>query len=278
MRIVVTGAKGGLGQALVARAARDHDVAGFGHDDLPVEQRDLVLTRIREAAPDVVVHLAAMTAVDGCEEDPERAFAVNAGGTANVADAAREAGALLVYTSTDYVFDGEKEEPYVESDAPSPISAYGKSKLAGEDEVRSRAAEHLVVRTGWLFGTGDDFFSRAVRRLADGEQVGGIVDRIGTPTYVPHLADRLVALIHTDLRGPVHVAGPQPTTWFGLLARARDLAGLPGELIEQRSADLSLPAPRPRNSALASEVLPVPRVGALPPLDQALAELLNRTA
>jgi dTDP-4-dehydrorhamnose reductase len=278
MRLAVTGAAGGVGRALVDRAGRKHEVIDFGHDDLPVERRDVVLRRIRNAAPDVVVHLAAMTAVDGCEEDPDRAFAVNAGGTANVSDAAREAGALLVYTSTDYVFDGEKEEPYVESDAPGPISAYGKSKLAGEDEVRSRAGEHLVVRTGWLFGAGDDFVSTAVRRLANGAQVGGIVDRIGTPTYVPHLADRLAALVDSDLRGLVHVAGPQPTTWFGLLARARDLAGLPGELIEQRSADLSLPAPRPKNSALASEVLPVPRVDALPPLDRALAELLDGMA
>ena len=278
MRVLVTGAEGGVGRAFVARAGRDHDVVGLGHRDLPVEAREEVLRRIRDAAPRVVVHFAAMTAVDRCEEDPDRAFAVNTAGTANVADAAREAGALLVYTSTDYVFDGEKEEPYVESDTPSPLSTYGKSKLAGEDEVRARAADHLVVRTGWLFGTGDDFFSRAVTRLAEGARVGGIVDRTGTPTYVPHLADRLVALLDTGLRGLVHVAGSEPTTWFDLLARARDLAGLPGELVEQRSADLSLSAPRPRNSALASEVLPVPGVQSLPPLEEALRELLERTA
>jgi dTDP-4-dehydrorhamnose reductase len=183
-----------------------------------------------------------------------------------------------VYTSTDYVFDGQKEEPYVESDEPSPISAYGKSKLAGEDVVRSRAGEHLVVRIGWLFGTGGDFFSRAVGRLADGAQVGGVVDRVGTPTYVPHLADRLVALLHSDLRGLVHVGGPEATTWFDLLARARDLGGLRGEVIEQKSAELSLPAPRPRNSALASDVLPVPGVDPFPPLDRALADLLDRMA
>jgi dTDP-4-dehydrorhamnose reductase len=276
MRIVITGAGGRLGRALVERAAKVGHVMGFGHDELPVEDRGNVMRNIGDAVPDVVVHLAAMTAVDDCEEDPDRAFAVNAGGTANVADAAREAGALLLYTSTDYVFDGGKEEPYVESDAPSPISVYGKSKLAGEDEVRSRGAGHVVVRTGWLFGAGDDFFSRAVRRLADGARAGGIVDRTGTPTYVPHLADRLVSILDSDLRGFVHVAGPEPISWFDLLARARQMAGLPGDLIEQKSADLSLPAPRPRNSALASEVLPAPGVAALPPLDQALADLLDR--
>jgi dTDP-4-dehydrorhamnose reductase len=275
VRIVVTGAGGGLGRALVARAAAEQDVVGFGHEDLSVEDRRAVLGLMREAAPDVVVHLAAMTAVDACEEDPDRALAVNAYGTANVADAARETGALLVYTSTDYVFDGEKEEPYVESDAPNPLSAYGRSKLAGEDEVRLRAPEHQVVRTGWLFGAGDDFFSRAVRGLTVGESVGGIVDRTGTPTYVPHLATGLVALLASSVRGLVHLAGPEPTSWFDLLVRARGLGALPGELTEQKSGDLSLAASRPRNSALASEVLPVPGVAQLPRLDEALGAMLE---
>jgi dTDP-4-dehydrorhamnose reductase len=275
MRVVVTGATGRVGRAFVERAGRGHDVVAFAHEDLPVEDRGVVLDRIRSTRPDVVVHLAAMTAVDACEEDPQRAFAVNAAGTANVADAARETGALLVYTSTDYVFDGEKEEPYVESDAPSPISVYGKSKLAGEDEVRSRGPDHLVVRTGWLFGAGDDFLSNAIRQLARGARMEAIIDRTGTPTYVPHLADRLVALLDSGLCGVVHVAGPQPTTWFDLLTHARELAALPGTVGEQKSAELSLPAPRPRNSALASEVLPARGVGLLPPLDRALAQLLD---
>ncbi|HEV8681909.1 MAG TPA: dTDP-4-dehydrorhamnose reductase [Actinomycetota bacterium] len=275
MRIVVTGAGGGVGRALMERAA-DHEIVGLGHDELPVEERGQVLDRIRRSRPDVVVHLGAMTGVDACEDDPDRAFAVNAQGTANVADAARETAALMVYTSTDYVFDGEKEEPYVESDSPNPLSAYGRSKLAGEDEVRLRAPEHLVVRTGWLFGVGKDFFSRSLARLAAGESVEAIVDRNGTPTYVPHLAGGLVALLTSGLRGLVHLAGPEPTTWFDLLARARDLAGLPGEPTEQKSDDLGLPARRPRNSALASEILPVPGVDPLPPLDGALREMVER--
>jgi dTDP-4-dehydrorhamnose reductase len=275
MKIVVTGAGGGVGRAFVQRAATEHEVVGFGHEDLSVEERREVLARIREASPDIVMHLAAMTGVDASEEDPDRAHDVNAQGTANVAAAAGETGALLVYTSTDYVFDGEKEEPYVESDAPNPLSAYGRSKLAGEDEVRLRAPEHLVVRIGWLFGGGDDFFSRAVRGLAAAESVGGIVDRTGTPTYVPHLARGLVALALSGVRGLVHLAGPESTTWFDLLARARDVGGLPGELTEQKSDDLSLLARRPRNSALASEILPVPGVAPLPPLEEALRAMVE---
>lgn len=275
MRIAVTGAGGGLGRAFSERAAVTHEVVGFTHEELPVEDRQAVLHRIAGARPDVVVHLAAMTGVDACEEEPDRALAVNAVGTANVADAARAAGALLLYTSTDYVFDGEKEEPYVESDPPDPISGYGRSKLAGEEEAGARAPQHLVVRTSWLFGAGDDFASGAVRRLGAGEAVGAVVDRTGTPTYVPHLADRLLALLGSGLRGLVHLAGPQATTWFDLVARARHLGGLPGELTEQKSRDLALPAPRPRYSALASEVLPVPGVPPMPPLDQALRELLE---
>jgi dTDP-4-dehydrorhamnose reductase len=276
MRIVVTGGRGSLGRAFTELARGEHEIVDFTHEELPVEDREAVLDRIREARPDAVLHLAAMTGVDACEEDPNRALAVNAGGTANVADAATSAGALLVYTSTDYVFDGEKEDPYVESDDPIPISAYGRSKLAGEEEARARAPEHLVVRTGWLFGGRDDFLTGALRRMAEGEAVGAVVDRTGTPTYVPHLADRLLALVLSGLRGTVHLAGPEPTTWFDLLARARGIAQLPGELTEQKSGELSLPAPRPRNSALASEVLPVPGVQPLPPLDEAVRDLLGR--
>lgn len=277
MRVVLTGAAGALGRAFTERAGPELELVGFAHDDLRVEDPEEAFDRILHAGPDVVVHLAAMTGVDACEEDPDRAHRVNAGGTKNVADAAAAAGALLVYTSTDYVFDGAKEEPYVESDSPAPISAYGRSKLAGEDEARSRASEHLVVRTGWLFGVGDDFASRAVMRLARGEPVGAVVDRTGTPTYVPHLADRLLALLHSGLRGVVHLAGPEPTTWFDLLARAREAGDLPGELTEQKTDDLALSAPRPRNSALASEVLPVPGVASLPPLEEALRDVLERS-
>lgn len=275
MRIAVTGAGGGMGRALLDLMPRNHDVHPFAHGDLPVEDEDAVVERLLEVRPDVVIHLAAKTSVDGCEEDPEGAQRVNAQGTAHVALAAERAGALLVALSTDYVFDGDKDEPYDERDEPNPLSVYGRTKLAGERAATAIASEHLVVRTSWVFGAEGEFVRRAVKRLARGEEVGGIVDQVGTPTYVGHLAERLLLLAGSGIRGLVHLAGPEPTTWFDVLARARELGDLPGQVVEQKAADLDRRAPRPGNSGLTSVVLPGTSVPPLPPLDHGIREVLT---
>jgi dTDP-4-dehydrorhamnose reductase len=274
MRIAVTGAGGGLGRAFLARGAAGHEVLPFSHDELAVEDSRTVMDRLGAVRPDVVLHLAAMTSVDDCERDPQAAFRVNVRGTLNVAEAARAAGGLLVALSTDYVFDGEKEEPYDELDDPNPLNAYGGSKLRAERAAAEVGVELLIVRTSWVFGAPAEFVRRSVERLAAGEDVGGIVDQTGTPTYAGHLAERLVPLIESGSRGVVHLAGPEPTTWFGVLARARELGDLPGQVFEQKSDELGRLAPRPRNSALSSVVLPETEVPPMPPLDDALGEVL----
>ena len=275
MRVAVTGAGGGLGQALAVAAGEENELIPFGHEDLAVEDLPAVMDRLVPARPEVIVHAAAMTSVDGCEVDPRGAFLANALGTRNVAQAAARSGAVLVYISTDYVFDGEKGEPYHEFDAPNPISVYGASKLAGEREARTMAPEHLVVRTSWVFGGGRDFLSGALGRLAAGESVPAIVDLVSTPTYVPHLAERLMPLVRSGYRGVVHLGGPEVTTWHDVLVRAVDLAALPGEVAEQKADELERPARRPANSALASLVLPIGDVRPMPPLEQALNELME---
>ena len=274
MRIAVTGAGGGLGRALLERALEGHEVAAFTHADLPVEDRHAVMQRLVPAEPALILHCAAMTAVDACEEDPDRAYLINALGTRNVALAAREAGAVLVAVSTDYVFDGEKGAPYHEFDAPSPLSVYGASKLAGEREA-ALAPEHLIVRTSWVFGAGSDFVSGAVRRLAAGEEVGGLVDLHGTPTYVGHLADRLVPLARSGARGVVHLGGPERMTFLDLLARAKEVGSLPGTLVEQKSGDLGRPARRPADASLTSLVLESTGVAPMPPIEEALQEVVD---
>lgn len=276
MRVVVTGAGGGVGRAVAEVAPARHEVIPLAHAELPVEDRHLVMQRLVPLEPEVVLHCAALTSVDGCEGDPRAAFRVNALGTANVALAAREAGALLVALSTDYVFDGRKGEPYHEFDEPAPLSVYGRSKLAGEAEARTLAPEHLVVRTSWVFGSGRDFLSRSLERLAAGEAVGAVVDQVSTPTYVRHLAERLLALAVTGRRGLVHLAGPEPASWFEVLERARALGGLPGEVLERKEGDLGRPAPRPPYSALTSVVLDGTDVPPMPPLAAALEEVLDR--
>lgn len=274
MRVAITGAGGGLGRALLRRLG--DDVRAFTHGDLAVEDPSAVDAALAAAKPETVLHLGAMTSVDGCELDPDRAFLVNALGTRNVADATRRGGALLVMLSTDYVFDGAKGEPYHEFDEPRPPSVYGASKLQAEREVRALCPDHLIVRTSWVFGAGDDFVTRSVRKLADGEEVGGIVDQVGSPTYVEHLAERLLEVVRLPARGVVHLSGPEATTWHDVLTRARDLGGLPGSVTEQKMGDLDRPAPRPANSALTSLVLPGYGIAPLPPLDEAIGEVVSR--
>lgn len=283
MRILLTGAGGGLGRAFLAAVVdTDHVVHGYAHHELDIGDADAVRAVVADVEPELIVNAAAFTKVDACEDDAfvDDATAANALGPLHLAEAAREADAVLVHVSTDYVFDGSKAAPYDERDEPRPISRYGAMKLAGEDAVRRATDRHFVIRTGYVFGGGSDFLTGALRRLRAGDPTGGLVDRTGTPTYVLDLAERLVPLARTERYGTYHLAGPEPTTWHDVLTRAKAIGGLPGEVLEQRAAELGLPAPRPRNSALASVELPAVAhaVPPMPPLDDALEDLLSRSA
>jgi len=274
VRIAVTGAGGGLGRAFVATCPSHHDLHPFTREELDVGDHHAVMRALVPLGPDLIVNAAAFTNVDACEADSERAIRDNALGPQSLALAARASGAILLHVSTDYVFDGEKGSAYDELDAPGPLSVYARSKLAGEEHVRATAPESFVVRTGYVFGGGGDYLAGAIRRLAAGERVGGFVDRIGTPTYVRHLAERLLPLALTGRFGTYHLAGPEPTTWFDVLARARAIGGFAGDIEEQKADSLGLLAPRPRNSALTSAFVPHLDLPAFRPLDDGIRELL----
>ena len=276
MRIVVTGAGGGLGRAFLAAAGGHHDVIALTHADLDIGDHHEVLGGVPPLGADLIVNCAAFTQVDANETDQARAFRDNAQGPQSLALAARMCGATLLHVSTDYVFDGAKAEPYDETDEPRPVSVYGRAKLAGERFVASTVTEHFVVRTGYVFGGGDDYLSGQLARLRAGEDAAGIEDRVGSPTFVTHLAERLLPLALTGRFGTYHLAGPGAASWFEVLQRLRDLGGFSGEVRPQRAADLGLAAPRPERSALASvfvENLSLPR---FPPLDEALRAMLGR--
>jgi dTDP-4-dehydrorhamnose reductase len=278
VRLVVTGAAGGLGRAFVQQVPPHHQVHAFSHEELDVGDRDAVMQTIPVLRPDAIVHLAAFTRVDACETDPARAARDNALGAQLVALAARACGAAILHVSSDYVFDGSKGTPYDEMDAPLPISVYGRTKLAGEGFVRHLVPEHFIVRTSYVFGAGDDYASGAIARLRRGESAGGIRDRIGSPTFVQHLADRILPLLLTGRFGTYHLAGSEPACWFDVLERARAIGGLPGAVEPQSLSSLGLAAPRPANSALVSAYLEHVGIEPFPGLDEAVAGWIGSTS
>lgn len=276
MKIAVTGAGGGLGRAFLEHAGGTHELHPFTRQDLDVRSLEATMAALVPLEADLIMHFAAMTAVDACEEDPQRALETNVGGSFNVAAAARASRAALVAISTDYVFDGDKGEPYDEEDEANPLSVYGLTKYAGEWVASGVAPDVLIVRTAWVYGAGNDYLSKAVRRLMDGEEVGAIADLYGSPTHVAHLAERLLPLVTASFQGVVHLAGPETVSWHEALLRAKELGGLPGEVAAQKADELARPAPRPASSALTSVIIDEGSgVPPMPPLDEGIRKVLR---
>jgi len=255
MRILVTGAGGMLGRDVV-RAAEfvNHEVIALEHSDLDVTDVPAVWRAIRRLAPDVVINCAAWTDVDGAEADPRGAERLNALAAGEVAAAAAEVEAAVVQLSTDYVFDGEKGAPYIESDLPRPLSVYGSTKLAGEHEVANANPRHYVVRTSWLFGANGRNFVETMLRL--GRDLGEVVvvrDQVGCPTYTGHLADALVRLLDGDDYGLHHIAAGGECSWFEFAVEIFDQAGVECRTLSCSTDEFPRPARRPAYSVLGTE-------------------------
>jgi len=234
-----------LGQD-VMRAAGDGAV-GLTHAELDVTDAAAAAEALAGAT---VINCAAYTNVDGAEEDPGTANAVNAEGARNVAEAA----ARVVYVSTDYVFDGSKPAPYVESDPVNPLSEYGRSKLAGERATLTASPQSLVVRTSWLFGAGGrNFVTTMLRAGEERGQVRVVDDQVGCPTFTGHLADALVALAEGHGHGFLHVAGSGSCSWFEFARAIFERAGMDVDVRPCTTEEFPRPAARPANSVLASE-------------------------
>jgi len=255
MKLLITGAAGMLGRDLMLAAGNaGHDVVGFGRAELDVTDAAALERKLDLERPDVVVNCAAWTDVDGAEEAEEAAFAVNGTGAGNVAAAADAVGAAVVHVSTDYVFDGAKGAPYVESDQPAPLSAYGRTKLAGEELVAAAGERHFVVRSAGLFGIGGGNFVETMLQLAATRtEVTVVRDQIGSPTYTWHLAYGLVRLIEGSDFGIHHMAAAGQCSWYEFAREIFELAEVDCRVLSVTTEEFSRPAPRPAFSALTSQ-------------------------
>lgn len=280
MRVLVTGAEGQLGVDLV-RHCRDRgdEVAACGRGELDLDDRDSVLAGVLGWAPDVVVNAGAWTAVDACEADPERAWRTNALGVRWVAEGCRLSGAHLVQVSTDYVFDGTKEGPYLEWDPPAPLSTYGRSKLGGEREALDGCPGAAVVRTSWVCGAGGRNVVRTVlERARRGEALAFVDDQRGCPTFTVDLAAALRRLAVARLPGVWHVTNSGQTTWYGFVRDVLIEAGYDPELVRAvGTADLDPPRPaaRPANSVLAGAAWRLAGFDPLPHYRDGLRRLID---
>ncbi len=268
-KLLITGAAGQLGQALIPEAGRQGwEVVATDAHDLDITDSQLVRQELARLRPEVVINGAAATQVDALESDPDGALKVNGLGPRNLAVACRRLGLKLIHISTDYVFDGTKPGPYVEWDATGPLSVYGRSKLLGEEWVRQQCPDHFIVRTAWLYGLPGPNFITAI--LARGRSLGPtgelkvVADQRGTPTSALALASQLLALAPTEAFGTYHATCQGDTTWYGFACLILQTAGIEVGVTPCTTEDFPRPAPRPANSILENRLLQVAGLDCMP--------------
>lgn len=282
MKILITGAAGMLGTDLQKALGPQHeliptDVIGDVRF-LDVTDTQQVFGAVDECRPDLVVHAAAYTDVDGCERGPDKAFYVNALGTWNVAAACWQSNSALVYISTDFVFDGEKGEPYTEYDRPNPLGHYGASKLAGEEHVRTLCACHYIVRTAWLYGEhGKSFPSAILNAAREKKELKVVADQVGSPTLTADLATVIRDLIESPLYGTYHVTNKGSCSWHDFAKRILQLAGINDvEVKPIRAEEWPSPTKRPKYSVLRHYALELQGKDNVRSWEEALEDSISR--
>ncbi|EXX85484.1 dTDP-4-dehydrorhamnose reductase [Paenibacillus darwinianus] len=257
MKILITGASGQLGRELVLLTGpTDVEIVGFGRDRLDITNLDSCRSVLAEQRPDAIIHCAAYTAVDQAESEPDAAFRVNASGSRNLAVAAEEIGARLCYVSTDYVFDGKGMAPYNEYDAPNPQTVYGKSKLAGEELVRTLCSRYFIVRTSWVYGKyGHNFVKTMLKLGGERDSLKVVSDQVGSPTYTLDLAEFLVRLVQTERYGTYHASNTGTCSWYEFAQAIFEESGMTTAVEPCSTSDFPRPAPRPAYSVMDHSAL-----------------------
>jgi dTDP-4-dehydrorhamnose reductase len=286
-RILVTGHRGQLGSDLVTFLAAEHQVSGVDLPEVDITDLNQVLSAVRQFRPDVVIHAAAYTDVDGCESDSDTAFRVNSDGTWNVAQACADLGCRLIYYSTDYVFDGTKTTPYVETDLPNPKTVYGKSKLGGEEAILESIDDFAVLRIAWVYGLhGRNFVKTMIRlgmrQLADrraGKPISPlnvVNDQIGNPTWTEEIVRQTAVVIDHDIQGTIHATSEGEASWYEFAREIFDTLGMDVDLRPCPTSEFPRPAPRPARSSLENARLKKAGCNVMRDYRAALEEFLGR--
>jgi dTDP-4-dehydrorhamnose reductase len=281
MKILITGYKGQMGTDLVNEIKTKHpedEIIGLDIDNCDLTDGPAVMAFVIKAKPDAIMHLAAYTSVDKAEAEPLLATDVNAVGTANIVLAAAAVDAKLLYISTDYVFDGKKDGPYVPSDIKNPISVYGVTKAAGEDAVM-KLKKYFIVRTSWVFGkNGHNFIYTMLRLAQSNAPVQVVCDVLGSPTYTVHLVRLLDEMIHTEKYGIYHATNEGYTTWCKYAQMIFSMVGYPEDKARPiPSVRYHAAAKRPMNSRLDKQCLTDAGFERLPSVEEAVKEFLVDT-
>ena len=261
LKLALIGANGMLAQGIKAIVPASFDLIELDLPDFDITRQDQVMSMIKPLAPDVIINCAAYTHVDGCETHEALAFSVNGEGPGYLAQAALAVGAVLVHISTDYVFSGDKTEPYVEDDLTGPVSAYGRSKLMGEKSILSSGLLHyFILRTSWLYGMRGKNFVETILRLAAGEELRVVSDQQGSPTYTEDLANAIFVLLGSKSQpGVYHLSNTGSCSWYEFAveivqqARENQLPVKVDRVIPIRTADYPLPAKRPAYSVFSKQ-------------------------
>ena len=280
MKVLLIGANGQLGSDLV-RVLTDVDLIPLTHQDVDICEPVGLRATLRQHWPDIVLNMAAYHKVDECEVNAEKSFAVNALGVRNLALACRELDCALLHMSTDYVFDGSKKSPYVETDPPRPINVYGISKLAGEYFVRYILDRYWIVRSQWLYGVagasgkGGNFVELMLRLAREGRDIRVVNDQVGSPTYTLDLAHKIAQLIKTEHYGLYHITNSGECTWYQFACKIWELSGLSPNAEPTTTAAFGATATRPSYSVLDNAALRAIGLDDMRPWEEALAAYLE---
>ena len=274
MKLLITGAAGQLGQALVREAGKQGwEVVPTDVGQMDITDPRAVQQHLARHRPEVVVNAAAATRVDDLEAEPDLALKVNGLGPRNLAVACRQLGVKLIHLSTDYVFDGTKDGPYQEWDATNPLSVYGRSKLLGEELVRQQCPDHFIVRTAWLYGLpGPNFVTAILAKGRMGQALKVVNDQRGSPTSALALAPQLLALAETEAFGTYHATCRGEATWYEFARHILAQAGIAVPVVACATAEYPLPARRPANSVLENRMLGLSGLNLMPSWQEAWQE------